>query len=326
MGWCRPRRAGRGGRAVRASTHPTAAGRSPPRRAERDQPIFRWKSGPAHVGTSPRDRLSLYQQRAAPAPDGAKRQPPPGAGAARSLGATGRFRGDLCGAAGAMAPAEWDADVLCPNAGLSGTGWPSSGSVAPLMRGRYGGDRLSAQEKGWCRPRRFCLGGRCVRARTLPLSAGAVPCVPGRRVGRDKPVFRWKSGPAHAGTFPRGPSRQTERRAAPAPDGAKRQPPGGAGAARGLWATGRCGWAGCMTAGSPAPAGCGRVAKPSCPTARPAKIRRGRPAGGRRRSGPPPAHRRRSPPGTGPPAPNSAGPAREAAPQVPPSPPRETAP
>ncbi len=77
-----PRTGGRcrvalGDRAVRASTHPTAepARFFLRRRAERDKPIFRWRSGPAHVETSPRNRLSPSQQRAAPDPAGEKRLP-----------------------------------------------------------------------------------------------------------------------------------------------------------------------------------------------------------------------------------------------------------
>ncbi len=99
---------GLGGRAVRASTHPTAetARFFPRRRAERDKPIFRWKSGPAHAGTVPRDHPS--------APGGGQHlprrtrsaSPPGGAGAARSLWATGRGGWDRRVSAGAMAPAE----------------------------------------------------------------------------------------------------------------------------------------------------------------------------------------------------------------------------
>ncbi len=97
-----------GDREVRASTHPTAGPAQffLRRRAERKRPIFRRKSGSAHVGAFPGDRLSLSQQRAAPAPDGAERQPPGGAGAARSLRATGRSGRAWRVTAGAMAPAD----------------------------------------------------------------------------------------------------------------------------------------------------------------------------------------------------------------------------
>ncbi len=83
---------------------------------------------------------------------------------------------------------------------------------------------------------------RCVRARTLPLPTGAAPCFPGCRAGRDEPIFRRKSAAAHAGTFRGDHLSPTQQRAAPAPNGAQRQPPpeaqalhppGGGGAPRG---------------------------------------------------------------------------------------------
>ncbi len=90
----------------------------PPSRAERKRPVFQWKSGPAHAGTSPRGRLSA---------------PKEGSPCPVALGDRAVWVG----------PAR-DGRVTCPcrlgrgrlsrNAGLSGNGRSSGGRAAPLMR------------------------------------------------------------------------------------------------------------------------------------------------------------------------------------------------
>ncbi len=80
--------------------------------------------------------------------------------------------------------------------------------------------------RGWRCPVALGDRGRCVRARTLPLPNGTFPPLAGRRAERKRPIFQWKSGPAHVGAFPGGRLNPHEQRAAPAPDGAERPPPG----------------------------------------------------------------------------------------------------
>ncbi len=135
------------------------------------------------------------------------------------------------------------------NAGLSGKGRSSGGRAAPLMRERFRetasaphsrGRRLprmaqsASPRQGQALPDGFGLRGRCVRARTLPLPShpspdrGVAIVSPKRRAERKRPIFRWKNGPAHAGTVPRdrfSPSQQRAGQALPGGFG----PPGGVG-------------------------------------------------------------------------------------------------
>ncbi len=123
--------------------------------------------------------------------------------------------------------------------GLSGTSRSSDGRAAPLMRERLTGTVSAVTNKGRHLPRMarsasppqrqalpggFGPRGRCVRARTLPLDprsffADAGLSGKGRSSGgRAAPLMRER--------FPGGPLQPSRQRAAPAPGGAKRQPPG----------------------------------------------------------------------------------------------------
>ncbi len=162
--------------------------------------------------------------------------------------------------------------ALPPNAGLSGKGRSSSGRAAPLMRERCppGTASVSTTEGGACpgwrvapaprrgRHRPVAWGDRAVRVGPSRGGRGDGPCrvrrccrFPQRQAERERPVFQWKSGPAHAGTVPGGPSQhaRTEgsacpwRREAPAPREGQALPgrlgrPGGAGG-NGVWRQGR---------------------------------------------------------------------------------------
>ncbi len=120
--------------------------------------------------------------------------------------------------------------------GLSGRSRSSSGRVAPPMWAPLPGT-ISARTKWGCAG---ALAPGAVRASTHP-TAGRGFELPGgvggngacrlghgprrmrprhwapSRVERDKPIFRWNSGPAHARAFPRGSSQRHRQRAEPAP-------------------------------------------------------------------------------------------------------------
>ncbi len=154
------------GRCVRARTLPLpikATPRFPCRPAERKGPVFRWKSGPAHVGPAPRDRFNFSQQRAAPAPGRGRRCPV-------ALGHRAvwveSFRGGRVNGPCRPRPHEPRFDAG-PGANVSPATVPADMTDGGPCRWR-------------CR-----TAGRCVRARTLPLPDGTFPPLAGpRRCGR----------------------------------------------------------------------------------------------------------------------------------------------
>ncbi len=136
-----------------------------------------------------------------------------------------------------------------------GGGWPRAMRAGSARTGRVTCP---------CRPGRRCprpgaFGPGAVRASTHPTAADRAPGflnagLSGRSRssgGRAAPLT-WERPPRdRLSAYNRGQSLPRMAQSA--------SPPGGAGAARSLWATGRCGWHRRVTAGSQAPAGRGRV-------------------------------------------------------------------
>ncbi len=81
--------------------------------------------------------------------------------------------------------------------------------------------RSSSPAAGAGAARSLWVTGRCVRARTLPPAPHGLLR---RRIERETPIFQWKSGPAHAETFPGDRLGLSRQRAPPAPGRGRRCP------------------------------------------------------------------------------------------------------